>query len=509
MAEVQTSLRSAGWVSLWALGQLFVQVVLQVVLANYFGASAEMDAFVAAMAVPAVASSVVVGSFGFAFVPVFSQRWSEGDPRAAWTAVTQVLGLVVCVMTLLSLLVFWLAGPLTAILYGGFSAVQAELCERLLKILAWLILANGLTSCTQAIHHVRKRFLVPAAAPVVGIATSVVWTVCFRDQGIRAAAQAVLIGSLVTVMLQTLGLLRHLRLSGRCDVAVQRWLRLMVPLVCGAAYYRIDPLIDRFLASGLPAGSISHLGYASRVVTAVLMLSTSGLSIVVFPNLAAHYARGQIPALRLEVAHALRCLAVIITPLVIGLAFYNGPLIRDVFERGEFRTTDSQAVAGLLILYLGMIVGASLGEITSKVLYALADTRTPTLIGCAGFTLGLMLKIVLVGGFGVAGIVFATSTYFLLNALVMGFVVYRRLGIGICEGIGTATLRAMAAAALAVTAVWPLVHSGLPLSSLWGAPIGGVFYLASLLALGDDFARRLVRYIGNIVFRGGRFVDNG
>lgn len=494
MAEVQTSLRSAGWVSLWALGQLVVQVALQVALAKYFGASAEMDAFVAAMAIPTVVSSVVVGSFGFAFVPVFSQRWSEGDPLAAWSAVTQVFFLVACVMTVLSMFVFWLARPLTTFLYSGFSVAQLDLSERLLRILAWLILANGLTSCTQAIHHVQKRFLVPAAAPVVGIATSVLWTVCFRDRGIAAAAQAVVAGSLVTVMLQSFGLLQHFRLNWRCDEAVQRWLRLMVPLVCGAAYYRIDPLIDRFLASGLPAGSISHLGYASRVVTAVLMLSTSGLSIVVFPNFAAHYARGHMPALRLEVAHALRCLVVVVTPLILGLAFYSGPLIRDVFERGEFVAADSQAVAGLLILYLGMIVGASLGEITSKVLYALADTRTPTLIGCAGFTVGLMLKIVLVGGFGVAGIVFATSTYFLLNAITMGWVVHRRLGAGIFEGIRGATLRAISAAALTVMAVWPLVQSDVPLASVTAMLAGSCLYLGCLWGFGDDVARRLVKY---------------
>ena len=494
MAEVQTSLRSAGWVSLWMLGQLVVQVALQVALAKYFGASAEMDAFVAAMAIPTVVSSVVVGSFGFAFVPVFSQRWSEGDAPAAWSAATQVLFLLVCVMTLLSASVFWLAGPLTAFLYSGFSSGQTELARQSLEILAWLILANGLVSWTQAIHHVQKRFLVPAAAPVVGIAISVLWTVCFHERGITAAAQAVLAGSMVTLVLQSFGPLRYLRLNWRRDETVQRWLRLMVPLVFGAAYYRIDPLIDRYLASGLPAGSISHLGYASRVVTAVLMISTSGLSIVAFPSFAAHYARGHIAALRGEVAHALRCLVAIITPLVLGLAAYSGPLVRDVFQRGEFVATDTQAVAGLLVLYLGMIAGASLGEISSKVLYALADTRTPTLIGCAGFTVGLVLKIVLVGNVGVAGIVFATSTYFLLNALVMGLIVYHRVGPGILEGIGGTTLRAISAAALTVTAVWPLVQSGVPLASVMALLAGACLYLGCLWGFGDDVARRLVKY---------------
>lgn len=95
MADTQTSLRSAGWVSLWSFAQLIVQFGFQVVLAKHFGASADMDAFVAAIALPTVLSSIFVGSLGYAFVPVLTERLSADDPVKARATANSVLTVLV------------------------------------------------------------------------------------------------------------------------------------------------------------------------------------------------------------------------------------------------------------------------------------------------------------------------------------------------------------------------------------------------------------------------------
>ena len=501
MADVQTSLRSAGWVSLWTVGHLVVQLAFQIALAQYFGASADMDAYVAAIALPAVITSIAVAPLGFAYIPVLSAQWDQGNDQAAWSIANQFLFLLVITTGALSTGVFLLARPLAALLYPGFASDQVDLSAELLMVLAWLIFANGLIAHTQAVHHAQKRFLTPAAAPLAGIATTVVLTVIFRGGGITAVAKSVVAGSFTTVILQLVPLLGRLRLEMRLSDQVRSCLRLMVPLVCGAAYYRLDPLIDRYLASALPVGSISHLGYASRVVTALLMISTSGLSIVAFPSFARQHARGDMGGLRAEVAHAMSCVSVIVVPLLIGLGTYSQPVVNDVFQRGAFTPADARAVSVLLVLYLGMVAGAAIGEITSKVLYALGDTRTPTIMGCVGFTLGLLGKFALVTVAGAAGIVAATSAYYLFVAVLLGIAVRVKLGRGAYQGVVGATLRAVCAAVLATAAVWPLVHSELPLASLLAAPVGGLLYLIGLVALGDDLARRLVKYAAILVFR--------
>ena len=93
---------------------------------------------------------------------------------------------------------------------------------------------------------------------------------------------------------------------------------------------------------------------------------------------------GRLENLAAEVSHALRSLCLIVTPLVVGLACYGQPVVRDLFQRGRFTAGDTQAVALLLALYLVMVAAAAFSEVAAKVLYAMSDTTTPTLIGCLG-----------------------------------------------------------------------------------------------------------------------------
>ena len=495
MTHVQSSLRSAGWVSLWSLAQLVIQFAFQVVIAKYFGAAAEMDAFVAALALPTVFSSIFVASLGYAFVPVFSQRLQAGDAEGAWATAHGLLALLVATCGIAAGVMFLGAEPLTRVLFPGFRGAQAELTVSLVGILCWLVVSNALLGYSQAIHHCHRRFAIPAFAPVIGTGLTLAVTLLFRDRGMIAVGWAVLLGSVVAAGIQMVFPLRQRRFRPRWDDGTKRCLRLLLPLACGAAYYRLDPLVDRYLASGLAIGSVAHLGYASRIMSALLVISTSGLSIVAFPSLAVHGAAGQLGEFRAEAAHTLRCLSVILVPLLVGLGCYSGPVVHDLLERGHFTDQDAHAVATLLVLYLGFVAGAALGEITAKIFYALSDTRTPTVIGCLGFTGGVALKIILTSRMGVAGIVIGTSVYFLMNAVLMLWLIVRRLGFATLAGTGAALVRALLAAAAATVAVAPIVLTGLPFASFIAAPCGGLVYFVVLLLLHDEFACRLRDYL--------------
>lgn len=499
-SSVETSLRSAGWVSLWSLGQLIVQFGLQVVLANYFGAGAEMDAFVSAIALPTVLSSIFVGSLNFALVPVFSQRLNAGDERGAWESAAGIGILLVAFTAALSAAVFWAAEPLTRTLYPGFDGPQADTTSRLVAILIWLLVSNGLIAFSTAILHCRSRFAVPAAAPVIGTSVTLALTLAYYDRGIVAIAAAVLAGSVVVALLQLAAMpISRLRLPRHVAPGVVQCLRLMTPLVLGAMFFRLDPLVDRYLASQLSTGSIAHLGYAMRLITALMLVTTSGLAVVAFPSFAKQHASGNPQAFRGEIAHAVRCLCVITMPIVIGLSCYSHFVIRDLFQRGEFLPADTHAVAALLVLYLGMIAGAAFGDVASKIFFALSNTRTPTVIGCAGFGMGLILKLLITPHWEVFGIAAATSAYYLGNALVMLAILRVRLGNGIYQGVTGSLLRSALASGAAVLVVAPIVWSPIPLGAFLGALVGAVAYVVALLALRDEFATRMLRYVGGLL----------
>ena len=499
-SSVGTSLRSAGWVSLWSLGQLVVQFALQVVLAKCFGAGAEMDAFVSAIALPTVLSAIFVGSLNFALIPTISQRMAHGEDDAAWSTASGVAWLLLLFTAVLSAVVFLFAVPITRLLYPGFVVTQTALTAQLLTILAWLLVSNGLIAFSTAVLHCQKRFTVPAIAPVVGTGLTLALVIAYRERGIAAVAQAVLAGSLLVAALQMAALpITRLRLFRRLDPGVYQCLRLMAPLVSGAMFFRLDPLVDRYLASELSTGSIAHLGYAMRLVTALTMVATSGLAVVAFPNFARQHASGKPEAFCQEISHALRCLCVIMVPIVLGLGCYSRDVIHDLFERGEFTAEDTRIVALLLVLYLGMVVGAACGDVAAKIFFALSNTRTPTIIGCAGFGLGLLLKILLTPNLGVTGIAIATSTYYLVNVLVMLTVLRRQLGRQIFSGTAASLLRSFTASAAAVLLAAPVVNLSLPMGAFMGALVGAAVYLGMLLCLRDEMALRMIGYFRELI----------
>ena len=489
-----------GLVTGLTLVQLLVQFVLQRILAGQFGSTAEMDAYVAVLALPVVISAMLAGSLGYVLVPVFAERRSDAGEQAAAMVTAQIGLYLLAISLVVAAAVAVAAQPIAGLLCPGFTPGQLSLAARLLRILAGLIVANSLVSFLNALHQCLRQFALPAAGGVIGTLVTVGYVALFIErQGIDAAAYGVLIGGLTTAAILVPPWLSQLRERQAWTLvpgaAVRRCLTLLVPLVLGSIYWRLDPLLDRYLGSFLSAGSLSHLGYAGRLTGALMLVGTSGLSAVTFPALAGHAAEGRRAELNAEIAHAWRLLIVLLTPVVLGLIGFSEPVTRLLYEGGAFSARDTQQVARLIVLSVGMIVGAGCGDLLSRVMYALHDTRTPVVVGFAGFMLGAALKFGLLRSWGAAGLVAATSTFYLFHAAVLTAVLLHRLGGDMLAGAAACLARSGVSAALACVAAWAVIQVPLTWAVLPAAAAGAVTYGLALWLLGDEFARRFLQMI--------------
>ena len=80
----------------------------------------------------------------------------------------------------------------------------------------------------------------------------------------------------------------------------------------------------------------------------------------------------------------------------------------------------------LLLLLSGVWIGGVVGQILSTAFYAQADTRTPTLVGVAGFSVAIGLKLMAFRWGGIRGLALAASAYYLLNAIALLICLRRR-----------------------------------------------------------------------------------
>jgi putative peptidoglycan lipid II flippase len=497
--QPQSSLRSIAVVTTLTLIQLLLQFATQVVLANYFGAGREMDAYVAALAPPVVVATILSGSLGYVLVPILAGRRAaagDGDPAA----VAAQLGLYVVLLALALCCLFALAAsPLAALLCPGFTAEEQLLTASLLRVSSILIVANSLIAYLNALFHAYRRFARPAMAGVAGTLVTLGYVIALHDHyhpGIFAVAWAVVAGAAVTVAILAPQFVAQVWQTGAWRLPLQpgtrRCLALLTPLVLAAIYWRLDPLLDRYLGSRLPTGNIAHMGYAWRLISGLMLIGTSGLSIVAFPAIAAHAAQSRRDEMNAELAHALRFFLFLIVPVCIGLGIFATPVVRLLFERGKFSVEDTQAVSLLVVLYLGVVFGAGLGDLLSRTFYSLQDMIWPVVISTAVFTLVAGLKFLVVGRFGAAGLVAATSLYYLLNAAVLAVVLLARLSLDMLKGSGWQLVRSFASSLIACLVAAAVIRLPTPAAVLPAAIGAAAAYVVAAWLMGDAFAKKLI-----------------
>ena len=158
-------LRSSGLVGLFTMLSRVLGLVRDIVVANFFGASAGADAFFVAFKIPNFFRRLFAeGAFSQAFVPVFSEyktRKSAGDVKVLANAVAGTLGAVLFVVTLLAVL----GAPwLTALFAPGFldEPEKYSLASEMLRITFPYLMLISLTAFAGAMLNSYGYFSIPA-----------------------------------------------------------------------------------------------------------------------------------------------------------------------------------------------------------------------------------------------------------------------------------------------------------------------------------------------------------
>ena len=76
---------------------------------------------------------------------------------------------------------------------------------------------------------------------------------------------------------------------------------------------------------------------------------------------------------------------------------------------------------------LGMAGGAACAAVAVVAFYALGDTRTPMLVGVVGFIVSIGVKYLFFAQWGLVGLAWATTIYYVLNLLCLWLLLERRV----------------------------------------------------------------------------------
>ena len=434
--------RAAGIVGLATVTSRVLGLVRDQALAYRFGAGDRMDAFLVALRIPNLLRELFAeGAMNAAFVPVFTRRLTREGREAAWRLGAQLINALVVVTGVIAAAGMVFAEPLTRLFAADYQDVpgKLELTVQLTRIvLPFLTLVAVAAACMGMLNSLRRFFVAavsPAAYNVCLIAGALLVVPLMPEDGmdpIAAVAAAAVAGGAGQIAAQWWALRREgFRWRPALDPA-DRGLRdvvgLMGPATVAGAALQVNLLVNTILATGEGTGAVTWLTLAFRLM--YLPLGVLGVSIatVTLPAVSRHAAAGDLAAVRETVSHGLRLMLAVMVPAAVGLAVLATPVVRLVFEHGEFTAADTPATARALVFYAPGIVGYAAVRLTAPVFYAFGNSLTPALVSVLTVALNVGLNLVLVRIMGYPGLALGTALAAWFNAGGLMVLLHRRLG---------------------------------------------------------------------------------
>ncbi len=522
---VVSLIKSASTVSLWTLASRITGLVRELLVASTFGASAMTDAFNVAFRIPNLFRRLFAeGAFSQAFVPVLATSKAQHGELATKQLIDKAATLLAWALVLTCvagvLVAPWLVWAMASGLQKdprGYNAaiVMTRYMFPYIGFMSMVALASG-------VLNTWKRFAVPAATPVLlNVAMiSAAWLLApwFKTQGVEpiyAMGVGVMVGGILQLALQVpvlkrMGLLPRIALRWQgvkdawADPDTQRISRLMVPALLGVSVAQISLLINTQIASYLPAGSVSWLTYADRLMEFPTALLGVALGVVLMPQLAAARAAGDANRYSSLLDWGLRIVVLMSVPCAIGLLIFAKPLVAVLYHYGAFTELDVQQTTLALMGWGAGLVGIVAIKVLAPGYYASQDIKTPVRIAVVVLVVTQLLNVALVPLFRHAGLALSIGLGAMINASWLLFGLLRRKSYVPESGWGVFMLQVLAGSVLLVIyLLWAssafawielrnesLKRIGLLAMTMAGA---GVVYLGAVWAAGlnpRQFLRR-------------------
>jgi putative peptidoglycan lipid II flippase len=468
-------------------------LVRESVVRYFFGTVGQINAFEVAFLVPNTIRALVAdAALSSAFVPVFRDLLERGERKRAWRVASSLFWLILLGLggatALFIVLAPWV---MRAFGYGGIAVGLA-------RVLFPIVVLLGLTGIVVGILNSYDEFSIPALTPVfwnvliiAGLAIGVPQAHATSTK-LYVYAVSIVVATFVQLLLPMPWLRdKDDRLRAVIDIhdpAVRKTFALMVPITIGLGLINFNAFIDTLFAARLidRFQAPSTINAAFRLYIFPQGMFSVAVATVLFPTLSALASRRDYDGFRHTVATGLRQIAFLLVPASVVCAVLAEPIVRLVYQRGDFTPRQTTVVAASLAAFaLGLTFNGTM-LMLNRAFFSLQEAWIPSWVAFGNLGLNAALDAAFYR-FGIWGIPLSTSLVNIAGTAALIVALRRRMG-RIELGATAATfVKVVAASALLAGAGYGVWRE---LDSLLGRS-----FVAQVVSLGLGLAAGLGIYL--------------
>lgn len=457
----------------------------EVINARFYGTHWQMDTFLAAATIPTILFGVFNGALVSALVPTFSEYISNGKDEDAWSLASTIINLLAILLSAGAILGYFLAPWYVPIVAHGFPKPQMGVAIAMTRWLMPSIIAVSLSGVLSAMLNAYHRF---RAASLIGISVNVVTIVCVialnAKYGIFALVFGTALGLIAQLIVQLPAFLKIGRYRLTLDIhhpGLRKMWGLLGPIIVGSAAGQIALFFDRFFASTLTPGYIAGMNYATKLVNFPQQIFAAAIATVIFPLLAAHFARDNRRAVARSIETGLRLVTFIAIPAVCALIVLAHPIVQTLFERGSFQASATNLTTSLLPYCAIGLIALAANVVLTRCCFACQEMVWPVAISVITVIVNVLLSLVWLPTLGARGLLLANSLSQMLQMALLLILIQKLVpGIG-WDRVGRSTLKiAISSLAMYASLHWIAALNVHPEDTL----LSRSYYLFGQIAIG-------------------------
>lgn len=158
-------------------------------------------------------------------------------------------------------------------------------------------------------------------------------------------------------------------------------------------------LLDASAAEKLGAGTTTAFYYGDKLFTPLITTFIYSISAVLFPKLNREYTRKDAGEYKKYVWNITGTTLVVVLPLCALLMVFGGPILKVLFESGNFTPDVTATTTGIFVVYVLGMAGFATMDLVNKAFFTMGRSLAPLLISLGTLALNWALNILL-GGAG-------------------------------------------------------------------------------------------------------------